>query len=236
MLFPPVFMMERLARCHKIVLLDNAQFDRDCAQFRIMSRAGELLVSTPVADGPFRAPFSARRIVGPGRWRSKTLQTLRSVYGRQRHFPLVIDWVEGVIGRMLTDDWMDQICSTSLVACCEALGIEPAFYRASDVLTERPLEPTDWIASLAGSLGASDYLQGETSLRAYFREGPFESRGIQVWAQRFFLSYESHTGQTGHAGLSILDLLFTHGFDEARQMLRADLGPGRDLSCVEVEV
>jgi hypothetical protein len=37
-LFPPVYLIERMARVDHWVVLEEAQFDRDCVQFQLTNR------------------------------------------------------------------------------------------------------------------------------------------------------------------------------------------------------
>lgn len=226
-LFPPLYMMERFARCHDVVVLDRAQFCRDNTQFRLMSSVGPLLQSVQLAEGGFRLSFAERRVVRAEQWARKARATAQSLYGRQRAYKELSGWFGDTVAAMAAEPALDRFCTLSVRALADLLGLRTRFRLGSELVPDRPADATAWIASFCGQLEATDYIQGEKAMGAYFKRGPFEAQGCRTWGQNFAFEYKSNAGLHGHAGLSALDLLFMHGVDAVRAAVGVEAGPGR---------
>ena len=235
-LFPPIYMMERFARCHHVVVLDDAQFDRDNTQLFLTGHRGPVQKSLPLVKDDYRQGFNKRVVMDPPRWRKDLLRTAQSIYGRSPHFiEWGKEWLEKLTQQMTDLPRLTDFSTRSVEALFELLAISTRLYLGSDLVPKRPENSTAWLASFCEMLPATDYVQGEKSMRSYFVEGPFESTGVRTWGQRFSVEYDAVNGQKGNALCSVLDMLFWRGIDETRYLLRIAHGPGNvgDLVLIE---
>jgi hypothetical protein len=224
-LFPPIYMMERFARCHDVVVLDAAQFDRDNTQFLLMFQHGPVMQSVQLEAADHKMLFRDRRVMRGDVWARKLLQTAQTVYGKRAHFKEHSGWFNRTVTKMAHETDLTAFCLTSVMAVAELLGMTTNFFLGSAMVTQRDPDPTAWLVQLCSQLQCTDYIQGERSMRNYFVSGPFENADIRTWGQRFDVEYQS-TGRAGNGGMSILDLLFTEGVDHAREILMVDRGAG----------
>jgi hypothetical protein len=225
-LFPPVYMMERFARCHHVVVFDEAQFDRDNIQFQLMTLQGPKMQSISLVDANYQMSFADRVIAHPDIWARKLLTTAQTVYGRQEHYKHLKGWFTAVVSRLVAEHRLHLFCVLATQALFDLLGMPTELHLGSAYGLPKAEEPTEWVAAFGDPIGVTDYVQGGKSMHSYFVKGPFERRRVTTWAQLFETEYPSTAGRLGTAGLSILDLLFTCGVAEARRLLLLDCGPG----------
>ncbi len=225
-LFPPLYMVERFARCHDVVVLDQAQFCRENTQFKLMSSVGVLQNSVHLTGASFRLSFAERRVSRGEAWKHRVLATAQTLYGRQAAYKELRPWFAATVEAMAEEAALDRFCLRSVMALAALLGLQTRFRMGSEMLAGRPAEPTAWVAAFGPQLGATDYIQGEKAMRDYFVEGPFESYGCRTWGQDFSFDYRSNGDWPGAAGLSVLDLLFVHGVDATREAVGVAQGPG----------
>jgi hypothetical protein len=226
--FPKLHMMERFARCHDVVVLGEAQWQR---------HGGHTRCELVGANGPFGLSL---RVRGRGQ---KPLNQLRTVPGWSKD---VLRTVVGTYGR--APGWAD--CGPELVAMLVALDRPEAtvadvgediirwlgqtldlgyrVHRSERLVLHRHPEPCTWMASFAEPLNATDYLQGKDSIRGYFSPGVFAPRQIRLWGQSW------NDPQT-HTGASVLDSLLRCGRQWTRDLIRANPSSHAARSRVRME-
>jgi hypothetical protein len=224
-LFPALYLMERMARVHHWVVLEEAQFDRDHVQFKVMAQHGVLTLSVEL-EGASRRPFNECGLRNPQRWAEKTAFTLQTCYGKQSPYRALKPQIEALFDSLSVEPDLVRACDTTLLWCADLLGIDATVWHSKQLVAERPEEPTAWMASFADPLEATDYLQGADSMRSYFVKGPFEDRGMLTWGQDFRYRYTSVQGRGVEASMSVLDALFVQGVEATRSLLHLDRGRG----------
>ena len=231
-LFPPIYMMERFARCHDVVVLDDAQFDRDNTQFKLMAKDGPRLQSVQLEAENYSLPFNKRKVLMPEVWQRKLLNTVQTVYGKQEHYRKLAPWFHQLVHDMAGETDLHLFCLMSVRALLDVLRAPTVLHMGSALCHERPSEPTAWISSFCSQLQATDYVQGMKSMRSYFVKGPFENQNCRTWGQDFATEYVSTAGRLSDASMSILDHLFTQGVESTRRMLLLDKGPGNQGTVI----
>jgi hypothetical protein len=217
--FPRIHMLERFARCHRVVILQEAQWQRHGGHTRTMLAGG---------SGPFSAPLQVKNKgqrpldqleVLPG-WSGPFIRTLEGTYGRCPGWPPVgpslLRLLAGLDGDGITVADVGEVLIRWLGSL---LGLSCQVIRSKDLVPERPREPTAWMASFARPLGATDYLQGARAIAAYFVPGVFSAAGCRVWGQTFKHHYHPD-------GATALDPLFRRGLPFLRDLILGNLGRG----------
>lgn len=233
-LFPPIYMIERFARCDHVVWMDRAKFDRDNTQVRLSGPNGFYMQSLPLQHAPFSSRFDQRRVLEPARWARRFVASLQTSYGRSEHFKALKPWLLDLLDRMAAWDDLVHFATTSTHAVAALLQLDCRFHRGSSFFGDSPGDPTTWLVDLVRPFGCTDYIQGERSMRNYFIRGPFEDARIRTWGQRFDIDYPCLSGRQGDAGLSILDLLLSLGVEHTRALLHIEGGACWQGNAVEI--
>jgi hypothetical protein len=156
--------------------------------------------------------------VVPG-WSQHFMKTLRGTYGK---FP---GWEEHELGLVHTlanidddDTTVSDVGYEIAFWLKEALGLEYNLHRSLGLVPERPGDATAWMASFSYPLKASDYVQGATSIAAYFKKGNFKPAGVRLWGQEYKCPVDGM--------VSILDPLLRYGTAYTKDLIGADKGFG----------
>ena len=231
LLFPPLYMIERFARCDQVVLMQEAQHSRQAEHSWLLltSPTGPLKVSLP-CKAKNRRPIDEIEVLDLEAWCDALRQRLKTAYGKQPGYAatgLALDAFLGQLGqsRGLT---LFDVSRQTMVWCCDMVGVYPIWRASKSLVPERPWSAPHWLAELAAAADATDYVQGETSIRAYFVPGLFKEKAIRVWAQRWTPPPMPRLGDPYHLRISMLDALLIAGPDWLRLAIRAGTGPGGD--------
>jgi hypothetical protein len=229
LLFPPLYMIERFARCDAVVLMQEAQHSRQAEHSWLMlsSPTGPLKVSLR-CKSKNRRPLDEILVLDLERWCTDLRRRLRMAYGRQPGHAAIaasLDSFLDGLGRM-TDPTLHEVARQTMLWCCGMVGVHPAWHDSKALVPERPASAPDWLAELASAAEATDYVQGETSIRDYFVPGAFRRHGIRVWAQDWRPGEVPRLGDPYNSRISVLDALLVAGPDWARSAIRADAGRG----------
>ena len=229
LLFPPLYMIERFARCDAVVLMQEAQHSRQAEHSWLMlsSPTGPLKVSLR-CKAKNRRPLDEIEVLDLERWCADLRRRLRMTHGRQPGHaavgPALDSFLDG-LGRMQKPT-LHQVARQTMLWCCGMVGVHPTWHDSKALMPERPASAPHWLAALAGAVDATDYVQGETSIRDYFVPGAFRRRGIRVWAQDWRPGEVPRLGDPYNARTSVLDALLVAGPDWVRATIRADAGRG----------
>jgi len=224
-IFPPVYMMERFARCDRVVIFDNAQFDRDNVQFKLMSKNGPIIKTVQLKDAPHTALFNQRWLTRANVWAHKLKFAMQTIYGMSRHYKALKEWFEDLVDAMALEENLTEFCTLSVTRVSTLIGLGIRFHISTDLISERHEDPVQCLADLCSHLQITDYVQGERSMRSYFTKGPFEQANVNTWAQDYEHSWLSND-RTVDASFSILDMLFSKGLEYTRN----ELGKRHDYS------
>lgn len=225
LLFPPIYMIERFARCHCVVLMQEAQFSRK-------ANHGWALIKTP--QGPFkigptlkkknRRPIDEIEVLDPAGWATHLDKQLHGFY-------------KGALGYQETRESLDRLLQSIAEARDLTLhrlnemtiwwslgqaGVLRRLVPSKRLVPERPLDPTQWLADLAHGAGATDYIQGVTSIQSYFQSGVFARKGMQVWGQDFDVPFYEPPDKVFDPLVSVLDPLMMCGRSWVRTVVGAD--------------
>lgn len=224
-LFPSIYMMERFTRCDHVVIFDQAQFDRDNAQFKLMTSNGVELKTVELENAPHHALFDSRLLYRKEVWARKTKFAAQTIYGKSIHYRELKKWFETVVDAMACKENLTDFCKLSMEAPLRLMGVSTQFIVGSQLIPQRADNPVQCLVDYCRQLHVTDYVQGLKSMTSYFTKGPFEDANIRTWGQDFTASYK-YQERERDGTFSILDLLFTSGVEAARICIDAGLGPG----------
>ena len=238
LLFPPLYMIERFARCDVVVLMQEAQHSRQAEHSWLLltSPDGEVKISLRCKDKN-RRPIDQIRVLDLERWCVDLKLRLRMAYGRQPGYAAAgqaLDRFLDGLGQMV-DPTLHEVSRATMIFASACLGVHPVWLDSKSLVPERPADAVAWLADLAYAAGATDYVQGRVSIENYFSPGAFERHGIHLWAQEWPQPELPRLG--GQPGLrtSLLDSLLISGPERLRELIGADAGKGaRAGSVVEL--
>jgi hypothetical protein len=238
-LFPPVYLMERMARVHHWVILEEAQFDRDNVQFKLTNVAGfdERTVNTNRIGKTIRGLrvcFDELQVVDPEPFSRKLLLALQMNYGRCDGYKSIKPWLTDLLFEVSRRSAVNDICEYTLGALEHLLVLGTSIQRSLRIVPKRPVEPTAWMASFCRQLHATDYIQGRKASEAYFLKGPFEDANCRTWGQVYDIFYETIGDRPVDARISILDALCVLGVEGTRKLLKVDQGKGDIGTAIEL--
>lgn len=229
--FAPVFIMERRMRIDHWVVFEEVHFDRDSVQYLLGDKNGPIEGRLPVRK-PRMKPIHSIKTVDTRRWVKELSRQVQYIYGRQDPYLALQDRWTALLDRISDMDSFSAICSETLDFTIEALGVDMyplKIHDSRDLVKNRPQNPTQWIEECGKALGATDYIQGASSMEEYF--SPEYMRSMRVWAQDVKLEYKGVGGNIHDGTYSILDLLFTQTPDQIKTLFKAD-DKRRDLNAV----
>lgn len=214
MLFPPLYMMERMAHVNAWVTISDAQFYRGSVQFLL----GNLQISPGLKDAPRSASYFQRWLQDPAAFTSKLGRTAQTIYGKSRHYRMLRDSWTALLEQLSKTETVSNYCAVATVWLHDTLGIKAELLEAKTLLPERPEGPTEWMLAFAPLLNAENYIQGP-GLRAYFSRFAAARAGVRLWEQDF------HSISTLGISTSVLTHLFTRPLAE----IQSDI----DVECRE---
>jgi hypothetical protein len=239
--FPPLYMMERFARCHRIVLMQEAQYSRHANHSWALLKPAEGAFRLKVSlRGKNRRPIDAIEVIDPAKWAEKTAKTLHGFYVRQLGYETLRASLDQLLESIARQEHLTlhRLNRMTMGWCLAQCGVVRPMVDSKHLIADRPEEPTAWLAGLAAAQNATDYLQGEVSIQDYFVPGTFAPHGIRVWGQRFHVPHYDQLDMTGAEPaafdplVSCLDALMVMGRDWVQHAIGARRPPGEGFDTV----
>ena len=238
LLFPPLYMIERFARCDVVVLMQEAQHSRQAEHswMLLSTPDGEVKISLRCKDKN-RRPIDEIRVLDLERWCADLQRRLRMTYGREPGYATTAPALDSFLDTLgqLREPTLHQVSRASMIFTAACLGVHPVWLDSKTLVPERPADAVAWLAELAHAAGATDYVQGRVSIENYFTPGAFRRHGIRLWAQKWRQPGLSRLGGQPSLRTSLLDSLLIDGPERLRQLIDGNAGKGaRAGSVVEL--
>ncbi len=205
-------------------------------------------LSVPVVNE--LSPISATQVGYQVDWVTTHLNSLSSAYGKAKYFPDFFPIVEKFL-KTHPASLADLNCGTIDLAINYLLGIKTDWKSPTESITSENLKKADkfrlkllmrdsdtgikkpegkntaneWMVEICQKFGATEYFCGGTAHEAYMKPEVFEAAGVSISVQDWkCLPYtQRFTKEVGFLpNLSILDLLFNVGPEEAAAILQDD--------------
>ena len=203
---------DKMIKADAFCYLDNVQYKKNEWQNRnrIKTSNGKQWITVPVE---YRFPQKIMEVKINNRtdWRRKHLQTVRTCYGKSKHFKECISFFEELYA--MRWDFLSELNIYCIESIRRYLGISlENVERASQL--ELSDHPTDRLIDICKLLGGNTYLSGSGG-RNYLDLERFHNCGVKVIFQDFDppIYPQMYDGFQSH--LSIIDLLFNCGSDRS---------------------
>jgi|GEM_PF-3241102 len=246
LLFPPLYMIERFARCDVVVLMQEAQHSRQAEHSWVLltSPTGPLKVSLP-CKAKNRRPIDEIEVLDLEAWCNALRHRLKTAYGKQPGYAQIAPSLDIFLEQLALTTAADggnptlfDVSRRTMIWCCRVLGVFPIWHHSKYLVPERPADAVAWLAELAHAAGATDYVQGRVSIESYFTPGAFRRLGIRLWAQEWRqpglsrLAGLSRLGGQPSLRTSMLDALLIDGPERLRPLIDAGAGKGASAGSV----
>lgn len=212
---------DKLARADTFVLLDHVQMSKTAGNWtnrvRILVHGKPHWLTVPI----LRSYSGVRAInqieIDDSRpWRDKAIETIRVNYRRRAAFAEVFPALVDIINFPAT--LLVELNVHGAEVLAECLGLDAAGMVRSSTL-ELSGHRNDLLADAVRKVGGASYLTGDGAA-GYLDESVFERSGIQVIHQSFHHPVYAQPGVDEFVpGLSIIDALFSCGFDGIAALL-----------------
>lgn len=209
--FPPLYMFQRFHTCRSVVFMQEAQYSvkGNHSRFDAGLTFQPKTFSISLRDRsrlPLDQLFLSEDAV------SIFLEQIRNNYSKSPYYDRVYPWLHDV----MQDIPMNLFYANAYLIqrLMYALAINCTVFYSKNVIAERPQNPTEWIAELASTCDASNYMQGAMGITAYFDKGYFSQHGMRVWGQN--ITHEKY-----NLSYSVLDYLFTIGFEATSELIKS---------------
>jgi len=231
MYFPSIYMMERFARCHTVVWMEEAQFHRKkhMSWTKLVGPNGAFRSVVPLRKHNQRARLCDVYISDPKDWFIKATNQIRGNYGKQKAYKELAASFEYMLSRAVSSErlvLLNDLGRATTEWLKFVLGLDFEIVLSRSLVDPRLEDPTEWVAELADCADATDYVQGIDSMEAYFIRDVFASRGIPVWGQKFNVPEYEQRSKEFDSSVSMLDALFMCGVHDAKALIKADQPKG----------
>lgn len=204
-------------RSEIFILLDTVQFAKNNWQNRnklLVNGEGRWVTVPVAAKGRLDSTIAETEIIANG-WQKKMLGTLQANYRQHPYYDHVFPFFDDLLSR--EHERLAALNEAIILFMAERLGCEAKWVRSSDLSSEG--SRSDLLAALSAEVGGDLYLSGAGG-RNYLEAAPFEAAGVGVQYHDFHAEPYPQPGASEFvANLSVVDLLFCCGPDEARANL-----------------
>lgn len=200
------------------VIYDDVQFIKGgwINRNRVLIQSAPSYITIPLEKASPNKRIDELSISQALPWRTKMLATLRSAYGRTRHFAEVFPLVEEIVG--FPENRLVEFVVHSLERLCLALGITAGFLKSSELNLGGDLTGEARVLEICKSLGARTYVNAIGGIELYSPVA-FQDAGIIL---KFLNSEPPEYKQAANPhvpSLSIIDVLMFNGPARTRELL-----------------
>lgn len=192
------------------VILDDVQFPRGTtwiSRNRFKSRQGTLWVTIPVwKKGLGLQKISEVRICHEGRWRKKSLESLKVAYDRAPYFHEHLDFLEQMFSE--TFKRLLDLNLATLYYLLKALHMDTPLVRASEIKTTST--GTMRLIEICRAMGAGRFL-AQSAAAKYLEKNRFLDAGIDLFFCKPPTPVYPQLWGDFISNLSVFDLLFNCG-------------------------
>jgi len=224
MLMPWHGLFAQILLADRVLVYDDVQLPRGggasrgfMTRVQIKTSKGVEMLSIPVQRSGQGNQRICDALVGATDWRNQHLARIEQAYRKAPHFREIFD--EVVLPTYRNDsEFLSDFLVGSMESIASVLGVATPFERSSTGEWAGELSSTARVVEICRRLGVRDYLSGNGGMD-YLDYEPFEANGVRV----HYMSYRLRTYNQLHGEftpyLSLIDLLFCAGSEQARAHL-----------------
>jgi len=225
--FPLLYLLERFARVDVLIFLEESQYTRKTAQSWTVLPGpnGTFRFSLPVHGG--RRPTESITLAeDPDKWFSRASKTLQLTYGKFEAYRALKDELDDILHQVSISKSLNDAGWITMNWLISQARLVTRIIRSRELVPERPAGATEWMASFASQINATDYIQGHAAMKNYFQRGPFEERGVRLWYQEYPTPKYDQGRTDFEPVVSALDPLLRGGRDLLQNLIHAGLPVG----------
>jgi hypothetical protein len=231
--FPPLYMLERFARCDVVILMQEAQHNRQAEHsWCLMSAKDGPAKESLTCHKKNRRPIDEIEVMDLARWADKFERKCADRYGKldgyrevEKQFTTLMGYLRSISDKQPDLAYVNRVTMRWLHS---VLHLPVPLIASKDLVPQRPDHAPDWLAALTKAVGGTDYIQGATSIRSYFTPGAFAPHGIRVWGQDWKAPALPRLCEDTSIRLSALDAMFCGGVEWCREAIGATAGVGEN--------
>lgn len=233
--FPWIGYFDKLAKSDCFILLDEVQFEKGSQMIRnrVLDQHGEIKYLTIMAEikGFLNKKYRNLRTKENVVWKTRQIDALENYYRKTRHKDEILEIFRG----FLESDY-STVCEWtcgSIRLMSRLLGIKTKLILQSEISYDRESKKSNLVLSLCEAVKADTYLSGRGASVGYLDRKAFQDRGIAIDFQDFMHPiYKQTSSDKFVSGLSVLDMLFNVGVNEARDIFWRNVCAKNDCSCL----
>ena len=218
--FPWLGYFDKIAKSDTFVLLDDVQMEKGSYmnRNRIMNLDGSIAYITISGDkhGYLSKRYCDILTTNSEVWIEKHKNQIKNAYGKSAYFDDIWSRIETVYNKR-----EETICAyavNSIMAIRDALGIDNKIVLSSSISVPEGAKKNDLVLEICKAISADGYLSGNGA-RKYTDESSYEKAGIVLRYQKFAPPEYTHKNSKEFVpGLSVLDMLFSVGIEETRNL------------------
>lgn len=220
--FPWIGYFYKIVRSDKFVFLDDVQFPKKGGSYinraEIIMGAKRSWLTIPI--NRFHGTWNINQCTFSDiKWRKKIGTSLLVNYIKAPYYSMEHEFIQSLID-FETDNLADFNINT-IRGICDKLEINCEFHKSSDLNISTD-EPTLRLVGIIQLLKGDTYLSGKGG-QNYQDNQLFKDNGINLIFNSFVHpEYSHHIIQKSVPGLSIIDLIFSLGFEELKKIIHND--------------
>jgi len=222
--FPWLGYIAKIMQSDVFVILDNVQFKKNEWQNRnrIKTQQGPQWLTVPVLHN-FGQLISEVEINNNVNWRHKHIQSLQTNYAKADYFNQLMREIEEIYDR----EWnhLREFNLAGIKWILRLLKINTPIFMASEIpeLKDRPeITPDERLILITRAVHADSYLSGAGG-RDYLQTELFPRQNIRLMFQQFVHPRYKQLHGDFISHLSVLDLLFNEGPDQANKIIKGGI-------------
>lgn len=229
--FPWIGYYDKMAKVDAFVLLDEVQFEKGSQMIRnrIIDTNGEVKYLTISGDTSnfLDKEYKELKTINNNAWTEKQMNMIRNYYRKAKGLNELLP----IIQQFFSSNYQ-TICSwtcESILLAKKLLAIDTPIIFQSNIDYDRNKRKSDLVNAICNALGADVYFSGKGGSVDYLDRNSFEESGIDIEFQEFsHPQYKQVNSKEFQRGLSILDLLFNCGIEEAKSIFWGNIMSEKD--------
>ncbi len=211
-------------KVQRFVYLDDVQLVKRSWQVRnkINFQNKEFFLSVPVIKQSRNDMLICKvRIDYEQKWIEKHLNTIKHSYSKYPYFHEVFSLIEQIYSERY--EFIADLNIAIINKICKLIGITTPCYRSSDIVKEKAAKD-ELLSNICISMGCNEYLSARGSadyIEAVNPGGAFSKNNIALYYQNYEHPTYKNFQKEFIPFLSIVDLLFNVGFDNALEVIRS---------------
>jgi hypothetical protein len=210
----------KMSVCDIFVSFDAVEFPNNGIVHRnkIRTKEGWDWLTIPIEKKNIGLPIKDVSLPADGSWWKKHWYALIANYSKTEYFSEYQPFFENLY-RDRKQKSLQELNESIILFIAESFGITPKIIRASDLDLDFTLRKTDFILDILQNVGCTEYISGAGGAKSFLEEDKIKKNGINLWYTQITPVEYTQRWPGFEPYMSALDLLFTTGGDEGREII-----------------